>query len=123
MYTGDQADVLLLENLKEKMNHFIGIVIDDGGHFNAQILSSFHSLWPSVKPKTGMYFVEDMAASSYHPSYDVERVVREGEEKPGTAQWCFKELLENVMCKLTNKSCYDLEMMECQLNMCLFRKI
>ncbi len=123
VYTGDQSDMQLLENLKEKMNYSMGIVIDDGGHFNYQILASFHSLWPSVKPKTGMYFVEDMGASAYHPSYDVQPVLKEGEEKPGTAQWCFKELLENVMCKFTNKSCHDLELIDCQHNICLFRKV
>ena len=34
-------------------------IIDDGGHKNPQILASFNTLWPTVKPG-GLYFIEDL---------------------------------------------------------------
>ena len=37
----------------------LDMIIDDGAHTNAAILSSFHELWPVLKPR-GLYFVEDM---------------------------------------------------------------
>ena len=35
------------------------VIIDDGGHTNCQIWTSFQKLWPTVKPG-GLYFIEDM---------------------------------------------------------------
>ena len=38
------------------------IVIDDGGHFNDGIITSFNGLWPYVKPG-GFYAVEDLGCA------------------------------------------------------------
>ncbi len=35
------------------------VVIDDGGHFNDQIITTFNALWPVVKPG-GFYAIEDL---------------------------------------------------------------
>jgi demethylmacrocin O-methyltransferase len=40
----------------------LDIVIDDGGHFNDGIITSFRSLWPAVRPG-GFYAVEDLGCS------------------------------------------------------------
>jgi SAM-dependent methyltransferase len=40
----------------------LDIVIDDGGHFNDGIITSFEALWPSVKPG-GFYAIEDLGCS------------------------------------------------------------
>lgn len=39
------------------------IVIDDGGHFSGQIITTFECLWPAVVPG-GYYCIEDLAAGS-----------------------------------------------------------
>lgn len=43
------------------------IVIDDGGHFANQVITSFECLWPHVK-SGGLYCIEDLACS-YNPIY------------------------------------------------------
>lgn len=40
----------------------LDIVIDDGGHYNDGIITSFISLWPAVKPG-GFYAIEDLGCS------------------------------------------------------------
>ena len=39
------------------------IIIDDGGHFSGQIITTFECLWPAVVPG-GFYCIEDLAAGS-----------------------------------------------------------
>lgn len=43
------------------------IVIDDGGHFGNQVITSLECLWPRVK-SGGLYCIEDLACS-YNPIY------------------------------------------------------
>ena len=43
-------------------------MIDDGGHYNTMIKTSFDHLWPQVKPG-GVYFIEDLQAGR-SPSVD-----------------------------------------------------
>lgn len=40
----------------------LDIVVDDGGHYNDGIITSFNSLWPAVRPG-GFYAVEDLGCS------------------------------------------------------------
>jgi demethylmacrocin O-methyltransferase len=40
----------------------LDIVIDDGGHYNDGIITSFECLWPAVKPG-GFYAIEDLGCS------------------------------------------------------------
>lgn len=39
------------------------IIVDDGGHFSGQIITTFECLWPAVVPG-GFYCIEDLAAGS-----------------------------------------------------------
>jgi len=57
--TGDQADPATLQGWVEKSGGDFAAVIDDGGHQNKQIRTSFEKLWPHVKPG-GLYFLEDL---------------------------------------------------------------
>jgi len=43
------------------------VIIDDGSHINADIITTFKNLWPSLNPG-GLYCVEDLH-SSYDPYY------------------------------------------------------
>jgi len=59
------------------------VIIDDGGHQNCQIWTSFLKLWPTVKPG-GLYFIEDMQVArrpkykkASSPLCDTETIVPE----------------------------------------------
>jgi len=44
------------------------VVIDDGGHHNVQINTSFDKLWPHVLPG-GLYFIEDLQVGKMGGAY------------------------------------------------------
>jgi len=129
---GDQGDVGFLEVLKYEIYRDVGpfeVVIDDGGHQNQQILTSFQSLWPMVKVG-GMYFIEDFSESSnirVKGRYDcTERPFgfRFGGDLPCTAQYFLQTLLRNLFCKVYSSgiSCHDIKFMECTVNNCVIGK-
>ncbi len=57
--TGDQGDVKVLDKWIEASGGNFDVIIDDGGHQNCQIWTSFVKLWPTVK-SGGLYFMEDL---------------------------------------------------------------
>jgi len=57
--TGDQGNPDVVASWAEKSGGNFDIVVDDGGHKNTQIKTSFDVLWPHVK-KGGLYFIEDL---------------------------------------------------------------
>ena len=58
--TGDQSDPATLQRwVKESNGGNFDIIIDDGGHKNCQISTSFDYLWPALLPG-GYYFIEDL---------------------------------------------------------------
>ena len=56
---GDQGDPLTLRSWINETGGNFNVVIDDGGHKNSQIMTSFELLWPTLKPG-GLYFMEDL---------------------------------------------------------------
>ena len=60
---GDQADRSFLKNLLDRHGPW-DIIIDDGGHTNNQILTSFDLLFPSLN-SGGIYLIEDTHAHFY----------------------------------------------------------
>ena len=57
---GDQGNVTTLREWRAQMGSGgFDAIIDDGGHRNSQIATSFEWLWPAVRPG-GVYFIEDM---------------------------------------------------------------
>eukprot|EP00551_Chaetoceros_affinis_P003167 CAMPEP_0203643266 /NCGR_PEP_ID=MMETSP0088-20131115/8706_1 /ASSEMBLY_ACC=CAM_ASM_001087 /TAXON_ID=426623 /ORGANISM="Chaetoceros affinis, Strain CCMP159" /LENGTH=301 /DNA_ID=CAMNT_0050499399 /DNA_START=95 /DNA_END=1000 /DNA_ORIENTATION=+ len=68
--TGDQGDVNVLDDWIRQMNGGeFDVVIDDGGHDNCQIWTTFQKFWPLLKPG-GLYFIEDMLVGRY-PQYQL----------------------------------------------------
>ena len=66
--TGDQGNVTVLDSCIQNSGGDFDVVIDDGGHTNCQIWTTFLKLWPTVKPG-GLYFIEDMHVAKY-PEYN-----------------------------------------------------
>jgi hypothetical protein len=57
--TGDQGNPIVLDQWIEESGGNFDVIIDDGGHTNCQIWTSFMKLWPTLKAG-GLYFIEDM---------------------------------------------------------------
>eukprot|EP00434_Breviolum_minutum_P029438 symbB.v1.2.026031.t2/scaffold2572.1/size76036/1 len=68
VHIADQGKVADLERLKDNVLENcsqLSVIIDDGSHRSSDIIASFHSLYPLLKPG-GRYFIEDIGWSSYH---------------------------------------------------------
>lgn len=63
---GDQGDADSLRQVAERHGPF-DIVIDDGSHLNEHVRTSFHALFPHVRPG-GLYVIEDMW-TAYWPGF------------------------------------------------------
>ncbi|MFD9698664.1 class I SAM-dependent methyltransferase [Lentzea sp. NPDC059081] len=63
---GDQSDAEFLDRLGRELGPF-DVVIDDGSHFNDHVRTSFHALFPHVRPG-GLYVVEDLQ-TAYWPGW------------------------------------------------------
>lgn len=57
--TGDQTDETFWKCFAVDYGVNWDIIIDDGGHFNNQIIISFQGLWPILK-QGGLYCIEDL---------------------------------------------------------------
>ncbi len=127
VFVGSQSDPIFLEKTANILRGF-EVVIDDGGHSNDQLIISLSVLWPYVLPG-GLYFAEDFGESTYfgggiygdsYKSPGIPTVI--GEEFPGTFQWKIKRWMENLFCEVSGMACGTLEFMECQMDICVFRK-
>jgi len=67
--TGDQGNRATVQGWVAKSGGLFDAVIDDGGHRNKQIRTSFETLWPHVKPG-GLYFLEDLQVGRVPPYAD-----------------------------------------------------
>lgn len=59
---GDQSSATFWACWLADHGGHLDIVIDDGGHYNDGIITSFNALWPAVKPG-GFYAIEDLGCS------------------------------------------------------------
>ncbi len=87
---GDQNDPDCLAAIAEEYGPF-DIVIDDGSHINEHIRTSFHALFPHVRPG-GLYVIEDLW-TAYWPGFG-------GNENPkqdgATSLGLLKDLVDSV---------------------------
>ncbi len=59
--TGDQGNVTVLDRwIEESGGGEFDVIIDDGGHQNCQILTTFEKFWPLLRPG-GLYFIEGVS--------------------------------------------------------------
>jgi hypothetical protein len=56
---GDQGNSTDVRRWVQETGGDFDFVVDDGGHMNHQILTSFYILWETLKPG-GIYFIEDL---------------------------------------------------------------
>lgn len=61
IFRGDQSDTEFLAGMASQTGGF-DIVIDDGSHFSADVITSFDALFPQVK-EGGIYVIEDTQTS------------------------------------------------------------
>ena len=66
IFRGNQDDPACLRHVAEEMGR-VDIVIDDGSHVNAHVITSFQTLFPLLEPG-GIYAVED-TQTTYWPAY------------------------------------------------------
>lgn len=62
VFIGDQADEKFLKSFAEKAGGNFDIIIDDGGHFMHQQITSFRILFPCLNAG-GIYVIEDLCTS------------------------------------------------------------
>lgn len=62
IFIGDQADEEFLKSFAEKAGGNFDIIIDDGGHFMHQQITSFRILFPCLNAG-GIYVIEDLCTS------------------------------------------------------------
>ena len=81
IHRGSQGDPEFLVELSEQVGPF-DVVIDDGSHVQSDIMTSFRTLFPRLKPG-GIYVVEDLA-TSYSRQYAIggKIVYTEGHPDP-----------------------------------------
>ena len=66
IYKGNQCDEALLRNIVLE-NGGVDIIVDDGSHINADVISTFETLFPLLNHR-GIYVIED-TQTSYWPGY------------------------------------------------------
>ncbi|PVH73791.1 hypothetical protein DL98DRAFT_606296 [Cadophora sp. DSE1049] len=120
VFTGDQSDVAFLEKFISASGGGFDVIIDDGGHFMNQQITSFNKLFPIVKPG-GIYFVEDLA-TSYQEGYG-------GTKGSGTMMEMVQELLDDLnrnvggpALKDGNTVGQEMRSLECGEEICAFFK-
>lgn len=60
MLVGNQKNPLHLQRWLEESGGAFDVIIDDGGHMNHEIKTTFDFWWPHLNPE-GLYFIEDLA--------------------------------------------------------------
>lgn len=87
---GDQGDPAFLDTLGTDIGP-LDIVIDDGSHLSNQVITSFHALFPHVRPG-GLYVVEDLQ-TSYWPGWDGSS---ESLHEPTTSMGFLKAFVDGI---------------------------
>jgi demethylmacrocin O-methyltransferase len=87
---GDQSDPEFLAALADRVGP-LDIVVDDGSHVSAHIITSFTTLFPKL-PVGGLYVIEDLQ-TSYWPSWNGNR---HDLNDPNTTMGFLKTLMDDL---------------------------
>jgi MycE methyltransferase N-terminal len=87
---GDQSDKEFLRRMSEEHGPF-DIIVDDGSHFNRDVLASFDALFPLLK-EGGIYAIEDLQ-TAYWPSWGGDD---EDTAAPTTSIGFLKKLIDGL---------------------------
>eukprot|EP00571_Detonula_confervacea_P016113 CAMPEP_0172310726 /NCGR_PEP_ID=MMETSP1058-20130122/12654_1 /TAXON_ID=83371 /ORGANISM="Detonula confervacea, Strain CCMP 353" /LENGTH=435 /DNA_ID=CAMNT_0013023657 /DNA_START=203 /DNA_END=1510 /DNA_ORIENTATION=- len=112
---GDQGDIPTLDNwVHDSGGANFDVVIDDGGHQQCQIWTTFLKLWPPLLPG-GLYFIEDLQVSR-HRKYQGH-----GNSlcKQGTN---VVEMMKEMIDDLVHQRQTDVQFIFCQRDACMLRK-
>jgi len=123
---GDQGNPEVLDEWIEKSGGDFDVIIDDGGHTNCQIWTSFEKLWPTIK-RGGLYFIEDMQVANLK---DYKRSSPTCDGKDLNVPNKLKEIFDRLMyndskakrARLGEKHTGDVEFLFCQSQACVLKK-
>eukprot|EP00439_Symbiodinium_sp_Y106_P080669 s164_g19.t1 len=126
----DAGAVLELERLKHDVfqrgcpHGLLSVVVDDGSHNSSDLVTTFLSLYPSLKPG-GQYYMEDLGLTSYNVYDSLEPMTTKGQERPGTAFFFVTSLLGGLFTKRPRSYApfQDVGLLRCWLNICLVEKL
>lgn len=90
----DQSNPQELRHLIDSTGGEFDIIIDDGGHFMNQQITSFLILFPALK-SGGMYFIEDLH-TSYWTTYGGGGTVSHPKSSPGSTIEFLKQAIDDV---------------------------
>jgi hypothetical protein len=116
---GDQSDPTTLKRwIIESHGANFDIVIDDGGHSNIQILTSFDYLWPRLNPG-GLYFIEDVQVGRRKDKEDSggKRIINDV-----LKDWIEQLMIPRRLKGWTHKIPPDIRWIMCQNHACVLQK-
>lgn len=114
---GDQSDPVVLNRWIETSGGEFDVIIDDGGHSNCQIWTTYEKLWPTVK-SGGLYFIEDMHAGM-KPNYRVSTQTCDGTNLTVSEE--IKKMIDNLIYH-RGRALPDVEFVLCQKQACVLGK-
>lgn len=114
LLTGDQGDDATLDGWIDESGGNFDVVIDDGGHHNCQIWTSFKKLWPTVKPG-GLYFIEDLQVAREYRGANTETC-----DSDLLVPDKLKEFLHGLLYDV--QRLWDIEFLFCQSEGCVLGK-
>jgi hypothetical protein len=119
---GDQSDPETLDRWIEESGGNFDVIVDDGGHTNCQIMTSFEKLWPHVKPG-GLYFIEDLQMTQLEEKQQSTKTCNGKHLVSDKLKAIMETLVYQPMIRNDRKVARnDVETLFCQNEACVLRK-
>lgn len=112
---GDQNDIPTLDKwIDQSGGANFDVVIDDGGHQQCQIWTTFQKLWPHLQPR-GLYFIEDLHTSHDEHFNEVSSPLCERYTN-------VVDIVKGMIDDLANDKTTDINFVFCQRESCVIGK-